>query len=43
MDKKSVLYQLMGMCMNSVMNGITEQDEDYYVLLQTVNEYSGKR
>ena len=41
MDKKSVLYQLMGMRMNGIMNGITEQDEDYQALLQEVDRYSG--
>lgn len=41
MDKKSVLYQLMGMRMNGIMNGITEQDEDYQALLQEVDKYSG--
>ena len=40
MDKKSTLYQLMGMRMNGVMNGITEQDEDYQALLQEVDKYS---
>ena len=41
MDKKSTLYQLMGMRMNGIMNGITEQDEDYQALLQEVDKYSG--
>ncbi len=40
MDKKSTLYQLMGMRMNGVMNGITEQDEDYQALLREVDKYS---
>lgn len=40
MDKKSVLSQLMGMRMNGIMNGITEQDEDYQALLQEVDKYS---
>lgn len=42
MDKKSTLYQLMSMRMNGIMNGITEQDEDYQALLQVVDEYSGR-
>lgn len=42
MDKQSILYQLMGMRMNGVMNGITEQDEDYQALLQAVDGYSDK-
>ncbi|MBD5496081.1 MAG: hypothetical protein HDR12_17365 [Lachnospiraceae bacterium] len=41
MDKKSTLYQLMGMRMNGIMNRITEQDEDYQALLQEVDKYSG--
>ena len=40
MDKKSTLYQLMGMRMNGIMNGITEQDEDYQALLREVDKYS---
>lgn len=28
--------------MNGIMNGITEQDEDYQALLQIVDEYSGR-
>lgn len=39
MDKNSVLYLLMGMRMNNVMNGITEQDRDYQTLLQKVDGY----
>ncbi len=42
MDEKSVLYQLMGMRMNSVMNGITEQDEDYQALLRESDECFGR-
>ncbi|MDE6951360.1 hypothetical protein AALB47_19365 [Lachnospiraceae bacterium 54-11] len=41
MDKNSVLYLLMGMRMNSVMNGITEQDRDYQALLQEVDVHLG--
>ena len=40
MDKNSTLYQLMGLRMNGIMNGITEQDEDYQSLLQEVDKYS---
>lgn len=32
----------MGMRMNGVMNGITEQNEDYQALLRAVDEYSGR-
>lgn len=42
MDKQSTLYQLMGMRMNGVMNGITQRDEDYQALLRAVDEYSDK-
>ena len=42
MDKNSTLYQLMGMRMNGIMNGITEQDENYQSLLQAVDEYSAR-
>ena len=42
MDKNSVLYLLMGMRMNSVMNGITEQDRDYQGLLREVDKYIEK-
>jgi len=31
MDKQSTLYQLMGMRMNGIMNGITQRDEDYFL------------
>ena len=41
MDKQFTLYQLMGMHMNGVMNGITEQDEDYQALLQEADKYPG--
>ncbi len=42
MDKQSALHQLMGLRMNGVMNGITQQDEDYQALLQAVDGYSGE-
>ena len=42
MDKQSTLYQLMGMRMNGIMNGITQRDEDYQALLRAVDEYSDK-
>ena len=31
----------MGMPMNGIMNGITEQDEDCQALIQEVDKYSG--
>lgn len=42
MDRQSTLYQLMGMRMNGIMNGITQRDEDYQALLRMVDEYTGK-
>ena len=39
MDKKSLLYQLMAMRMNSVMNDVAEQDEDYQAALSAVDLY----
>ena len=42
MDKNSTLYLLMGIRMNGIMNGITEQDENYQALLRAVDEYSGR-
>lgn len=42
MDKQSTLHQLMGMRMNGIMNGITQQDKDYQALLHAVDEYSGR-
>ncbi len=38
MDKNSTLYQLMSMRMNDIMNGITEQDEDYQALLKKLTD-----
>ncbi len=38
MDKEPVLNQLMGIRMNSVMNGITEKDGDYQALLKKTDE-----
>ena len=39
MDKNSVLYQLMAMRLDSVMNGIAERDEDYQASLSAVDKY----
>lgn len=39
MDKNSLLYQLMALRMNSVMNNVTEQDEDYQAVLSAVDPY----
>lgn len=42
MEKKSALYQLIGIHMNIVMNGITNSDEDHLAIIQKSDEYSGK-
>ncbi len=40
MEKDSALYQLMGIRMNGVMNGIT--NGEYQAILRKSDEYSGK-
>lgn len=40
MEKDSALYQLMGIRMNGVMNGIT--NGEYQAILRRSDEYSGK-
>lgn len=40
MDNNSVLHLLMGARMNGVMNGITEQDQDYQALLHEVDGFN---
>lgn len=42
MEKDSALYQLMGIRMNGVMNGITYGDGKYQAILRRSDEYSGK-
>lgn len=42
MEKDSALYQLMDIRMNSVMNGITNGDGEYQVILRKSDEYSGR-
>mgnify|MGYP007003819665 CR=1 FL=1 len=37
MDKNSLLYQLMAMRMNGIMNGVAEQDEDYQASLSAAD------
>lgn len=39
MDKNSVLYKLMAMRLDSIMNDIAEQDEDYQASLNAVDKY----
>ncbi len=42
MDKDSVMYQLMGMRVNTVLNGILEADEDYQEIKRKSDVYSGQ-
>ena len=42
MGKDSALYQLMGMRMNGVMNGITNSDGEYQAFIRKSDEYSGR-
>ena len=39
MDKNSLLYQLMAMRMNGIMNGVAERDEDYQTSLSAADPY----
>ncbi len=43
MDKNSVLYLLVSVRMNGVMNDITEQDRNYQALLQEVDKHPVKQ
>ncbi len=40
MDKNSLLYQLMAMRMNGILNEVAEQDEDYQAALSAVDPYA---
>ena len=42
METESALYQLMGVRMNGVMNGITNSDGQYQEIIRKSDEYSGK-
>ncbi|NBH99903.1 hypothetical protein D7Y41_35810 [Anaerotruncus sp. 1XD22-93] len=42
MGKDSALYQLMGIRMNSVMNGITNSDGEYPAIIRKSDEYSDR-
>lgn len=42
MDKDSVLYQLMDLRVNTIMNSIVKTDEDYQEILQKSDVYSGQ-
>ena len=42
MVMEPALYQLMGIRMNSVMNGITNRDGVYQAIIRKSDEYSNK-
>ena len=42
METESALYQLMGIRMNDIMNGITSGDGEYQKIIQKSDEYSGR-
>ncbi len=42
MEKDSALYQLMDTRMNSVMNGITNNDGEYQEIIRRSDVYSGR-
>ena len=42
MGMEPTLYQLMGIRMNSVMNGITNSDWEYQAIIRKSDEYSDK-
>ena len=42
MEKESALYQLMGVRMNGVMNGIANSDGEYQEIIRKSDIYSGR-
>lgn len=42
MDKNSILYQLMCIRMNGIMNEITNKDKEYQEIIRNSDEYSSK-
>lgn len=42
MEKESALYQLMSVCMNGVMNDITNSNGEYQEIIRKSDEYSSK-
>lgn len=42
MGMEPVLYQLMGLRINSIMNGITNSDGEYQAISRKSDEYSDK-
>ena len=42
METESALYQLMGVSMNGIMNGITNSDGQYQEIIRRSDVYSGR-
>ncbi|WP_318709184.1 hypothetical protein [Candidatus Acetatifactor stercoripullorum] len=42
MDSNSVLYQLMDIRMNGIMNEITNRDKEYQEISRNSDKYSGR-
>ncbi len=42
METESALYQLMGVRMNGIMNGITNGDGEYQEIIRRSDVYSGR-
>ena len=42
MEKESALHELMGVRMNGVMNGITNNDKEYQEIIRKSDNYSNK-
>lgn len=42
MDSNSILYQLMDIRMNGIMNEITNRDKEYQEISRSSDEYSGR-
>lgn len=42
MDSNSILYQLMDIRMNGIMNEITYRDKEYQDISRSSDEYSGR-
>ena len=42
MEKESALHELMGVRMNGIMNGITNNDSEYQEIIRKSDNYSNK-
>lgn len=42
MEKESALHELMGIRMNGIMNGITNNDSEYQEIIRKSDNYSNK-